>query len=105
MLFRSQDSTEQRYFPLFALYRNFCDLGNDAREYIRQKSDIAEKNIDIINTLYTEANASLRGLDNIDYELDEFNGNKDAIIELYKNIVEKAKPLIPQDADNPVLQE
>ena len=35
----------------------------------------------------------------------KFNGNKDAIIELYKNIVEKVKPLIPQDADNPVLQE
>ena len=104
-MLRIQDSTEHRYFPLFALYRNFCDLGNDAREYIRQKSDIAEKNIDIIKKLYTDVKTSLRGLDDLHYELDEFNGNKDAIIELYKNIVEKVKPLIPQDADNPVLQE
>ena len=104
-MLRIQDSTEHRYFPLFALYRNFCDLGNDAREYIRQKSDFAEKNIDIIKKLYTDVKTSLRGLDDLDYELDEFNGNKDAIIELYKNIVEKVKPLIPQDADNPVLQE
>ena len=44
--------------------------------------------------LSAEAKASLRGLDDIDYELNELNGNKDAIIDLYKKIVEKADTTI-----------
>ena len=94
------DTTEQKHFPLFALYNAFKELESNARTFISKKADkaheedIPDKDIEFVKDLSAEAKDSLRGLDDIDYELNELNSNKDAIIDLYKKIVEKADTTI-----------
>lgn len=95
-----EDTTEQKHFPLFALYNAFKELESNARTFISKKADkaheedIPDKDIEFVKDLSAEAKDSLRGLDDIDYELNELNSNKDAIIDLYKKIVEKADTTI-----------
>ena len=95
-----EDTTEQKHFPLFALYNAFKELESNARTFINKKADkaheedIPDKDIEFVKDLSAEAKDSLRGLDDIDYELNELNSNKDAIIDLYKKIVEKADTTI-----------
>lgn len=99
-ILKIEDTTEQKHFPLFALYNAFKELESNARTFISKKADkaheedIPDKDIEFVKDLSAEVKASLRGLDDIDYELNELNGNKDAIIDLYKKIVEKADTTI-----------
>lgn len=99
-ILKIEDTTEQKHFPLFALYNAFKELESNARTFISKKADkaheedIPDKDIEFVKELSAEVKASLRGLDDIDYELNELNGNKDAIIDLYKKIVEKADTTI-----------
>lgn len=99
-ILKIEDTTEQKHFPLFALYNAFKELESNARTFISKKADkaheedIPDKDIEFVKDLSAEAKDSLRGLDDIDYELNELNSNKDAIIDLYKKIVEKADTTI-----------